>query len=373
MAEIVIVGAGLAGLSCGLLLAKQGVQVTIIEKHTFPAHKVCGEYISNEVLPFLGALEIDVFRLNPSRITELELTSEDGKCFSTRLPLGGFGLSRYELDHLLYRKAIENGITVLTGTKVNDIHFGGTQFQVILSDSESLSADVVIGAYGKRSNLDQKLRRWAFYDRSPYIGVKYHIKTDLAPHVIQLHSFNTGYCGICKIENDKYNLCYLVKNHHLKKAGSITELEEQVLFRNPQLKRHFRNAEFVYKKPLVINEISFSRKTLVEDHLLFCGDAAGMISPLCGNGMAMAIHSGKLLGEAINVHLQKDPRLERRDVLENLYQRHWQQQFGLRLRTGKAVQALFLKPVMSRWAVSAFNLMPSMAKMLVKKTHGQPF
>ena len=70
-------------------------------------------------------------------------------------------------------------------------------------------------------------------------------------------------------------------------------MERQVLLKNPHLKRIFSEADFVFGRPEVINEISFETKDPVENHILMAGDAAGMITPVCGNGMAIAIHSGK--------------------------------------------------------------------------------
>lgn len=370
--EIVIIGAGLAGLSCGLLLNKKGFDVTIIEKQKAPAHKVCGEYISNEVLPFLRTLGIDVSQLNPSRITDLELTTSGGRRFTAPLHLGGFGLSRYQFDNLLYRKALESGIAIHT-SKVNDVTFDGQKFELSLADNSRLKAGVVIGAYGKRSNIDQRFGRRFFYNRSPFMGVKYHIRTDLAPTLIQLHNFDGGYCGVCKIEDDKYNLCYLTANKHLKRYGTLTNMHQEVLFKNQYVKRLFEDADFVSPKPQVINEISFERKTLVENHILFCGDAAGMISPLCGNGMAMAIHSGKILAETVADHLRWDPRCKDRQKLESAYKQRWQSQFAFRLAMGRIIQNLFLKQHTADYSLAAFNTFPALAGMLEKQTHGKPF
>ena len=70
--EIIIVGGGLAGLTAGIHLSKIGFQVTILEKNSFPKHKVCGEYISNEVLPYLNWLDITISDLKPTNITKLQ-------------------------------------------------------------------------------------------------------------------------------------------------------------------------------------------------------------------------------------------------------------------------------------------------------------
>ena len=371
MEDAIIIGGGLAGLTCAILLQKNGFKVTLIEKKKYPFHRVCGEYVSNEVLPFLESLNIDTSELGPSRITQLSVTAVSGNALHSVLPLGGFGLSRYKFDELLFHHAEKLGVKFIF-EKVIDISFNEEVFQVILPDNQIYESAIAIAAYGKRSNLDQKLKRSFFYRRSPYLGVKYHIKTDLQNNLIRLDNFEGGYCGVCKIEDDKYSLCYLSETANLKKYSGIPEMEEQVLFKNPHLKYLFKNSEFLFEKPEVINEISFERKTLVEDHLLFCGDAAGMITPLCGNGMAIAIHAAKILAETIFSFAKKDSALNR-NALEKEYQQRWEKQFALRLKSGRVIQKLFGNSYISNLSVSTLNTIPSLTRLLVKKTHGKVF
>lgn len=371
MKEAIIIGGGLAGLTCAILLQKNGYEVTLIEKKKYPFHRVCGEYISNEVLPFLESLNIHVSELEPSSLTQLSLTSVSGKILQVPLPLGGFGLSRYKFDNLLFQHAEKLGVKFIF-EKVIDVRFNEDKFKLTLSDNRIYESAIAIAAYGKRSNLDQKLKRRFFYHRSPYLGVKYHIKTDLPDNLIRLDNFEGGYCGVCKIEEDKYSLCYLSETSNLKKYAGISKMEEQVLFKNPHLKHLFKNSEFLFEKPEVINEISFERKTLVEDHLLFCGDAAGMITPLCGNGMAIAIHSGKILAESIIRFAGKAKTFDR-TALERDYEQRWKKQFALRLKSGRLIQKLFGNTHISNLSVSALSKFPSFIRLLVKKTHGKAF
>ena len=373
MANVVIVGAGLAGLSTGLVLNRYGHAVTILEKKSFTFHKVCGEYISNEVLPFLDSLGIDLRQSNAASLTRLKVTSTNGKFVELPLDLGGFGLSRYRFDELLFKQAVAAGISFRTETKVTDIRFEENSFLVQLGDSSELSADLVVGAYGKRSNLDQKLQRQFFYNRSPYMGVKYHIRANFPVDLVQLDLFRGGYSGICKIEDDKYSLCYLSVTENLKQHSSIAEMEQNILFQNPFFRQHYQNAEFLPEPTEVINQVTFEQKPLVENHILFCGDAAGMISPLCGNGIAMAIHGGKILGETIDAHLKQDPALRMRHQLENSYRRRWKSYFQTRLQAGQWLQKLFLQPFLADTGLSAFRAFPALAVRLMKKSHGRPF
>jgi len=76
--QVIIVGGGLAGLTSALHLSKQGLKVLLIEKNQYPKHKVCGEYISNEVLPYLQALGFDPFEVGAKKITDFQLSTAFG-------------------------------------------------------------------------------------------------------------------------------------------------------------------------------------------------------------------------------------------------------------------------------------------------------
>ena len=79
----------------------------------------------------------------------------------------------------------------------------------------------------------------------------------------------------------------------------ITDMEQTDFCQNPISEKIFSESEFLYKEPLTISQISFDKKKQVENHVLMIGDAAGMITPLCGNGMSMALHGSKLAAEQI--------------------------------------------------------------------------
>ena len=373
MTDVIIVGGGLAGLFNAILLNRAGLQVTVIERKSYPFHRVCGEYISNEVIPFLSSLDIDLNQLDVARINRLEVTAVSGVKVSKKLDLGGFGLSRYTFDHYLYKKALAEGVTFLLDTKVEDIVFKDEQFEVTIP-GKMLTAPLVIGSFGKRSNLDQKLKRDFFYKRSPYLAVKFHIRADFPDDVIQLNNYKDGYCGVSKIEGDRYCMCYLAHRDDLRKYGNLQELEKNVISKNENLKRLFDSAEFLLDKPEVINEISFEKKQPVEQHILMSGDTAGMIAPLCGNGMTMAIHSAKTLSAIIIKHYNAitfSP--QQRNLIELQYTKEWENLFARRLWIGRQLQKVFGANAMTSLTLKALNAIPPLADYLITKTHGQPF
>jgi len=372
-ADVLIIGGGLAGLFNAIQLNRAGLQVVVIEKKAYPFHRVCGEYISNEVLPFLQHLDIDVDSLGASHIKRLEITNASGKKFNTHLDLGGFGISRYTFDEYLYKKAGHEGVKFLLNTRVEDVQFVHNQFEVLIPGN-TLTAPLVIGAYGKRANLDQKLKRPFFSKRSPYLAVKFHIKADLPDDLIQLNNYKDGYCGVSKVDGDRYCMCYLAKRDDLRKYGTLAGLEENVIRKNPYLDELFANAEFLLDKPEVINEISFEKKAPVEQHILMSGDTAGMIAPLCGNGMAMAIHSSKILSHIIinRFHPNKFTATDRAE-LEWAYERAWDSEFATRLWAGRQMQRMFGRDSITGLTISALNNIPPLARFLIRTSHGESF
>jgi menaquinone-9 beta-reductase len=376
--DVAIIGGGLAGLALSIQAAKAGYSTILFEKEKYPFHKVCGEYISLESWNFLEDSGVPLSQMNLPIIRRLLVTAPNGKELEQDLPLGGFGLSRYKLDAMLAEIAKANGVEIIERTKVEDTKFENEMFNIYTAPGGrvlNVHSRVAAGTYGKRSNLDVKWKRRFILQKqnklNNYIAVKYHIKINWPDDLIALHNFKNGYCGISQIEDGKYCLCYLTTAKNLEQSGnSISQMEKQILFENPHLKKIFSEAEILYESPVTISQISFSKKNQIQDHVLMIGDAAGMITPLCGNGMSMALHGSKIAFEQIHLFLQnKIPSWQ----MEQEYSNNWQKQFGKRLRTGRIIQGFFGSSLLSNLLISSLKPFPSITRKLISITHGQPF
>ena len=363
---IVIIGGGLAGLTAAIHFRNNNYSVIVIEKNEFPKHKVCGEYISNEVLSYLVSLGLDIESLQPKHINKLSFSLVSGKTLHTTLPLGGFGVSRYALDHYLYNHAIKVGCQIVQETVV-DIEFENEKFR-INTNLNQYEARLAIGAFGKRSNLDIKLKRSFIQKQSHWLGVKAHYQVIFPDDLVGLHHFKGGYCGVSKIENDLVNICYLANYDTFKKYKSIEEYQINVVYKNPNLKEIFEKASIQFEKPLTISQISFEQKKSVENHILMIGDTAGLIHPLCGNGMAMAIHSAKLVAENSIAFLEN--RINR-STLENNYKTDWDKNFKSRLKIGRILGKLLQKENSAEFVLKILLVFPFLLPLIIKKTHGK--
>ncbi len=372
--DVVIIGGGLAGLSLAILLGKKKYKVLVLEKETYPRHKVCGEYISMESKPFLKSLGIPVDNMHLPVINKLQVTDTRGNELNAQLPQGGFGISRYKLDAALAALAQETGATLLTKTKADDVQWEDGLFTVKAKD-RVYAAKVVCGSWGKRSNIDVKWHRPFIAEKNNalnnYIAVKYHISYPWPDDVVGLHNFPNGYCGISQVEDGKTCICYLTTAASLHKSGNdLKKLEQQVVMQNPVLYKVFTDAEFLYDAPVTISQISFEKKAQMEQHVLLLGDAAGMITPLCGNGMSMALHAAKIAGGFVDDFLQgRITRIE----MEKSYITKWHNIFSKRITLGRFVQNNFGKG----WITSAFLktaiVLPFVKRALINGTSGKAF
>ena len=367
--DVIVIGGGLAGLTCAIHLSKFNYNVLLIEKNSYPKHKVCGEYVSNEVLPYLNCLGFNPFEFGAKRISEFELTTHNNKKVTAKLPLGGFGMSRYELDFQLYKLALKNGVVVCQDI-VNDVQFSSDMFQVETKSNGQFQSILVIGAFGKRSNLDIKFQRKFITKKSPYLGVKIHVSGEFPENKVALHNFKGGYCGVSKVENNHINLCYITNYEAFKKYKNIETFQEEVVFKNKALKTIFQNTNQEFDRPLTISQISFETKNPVENHMLMSGDTAGMIHPLCGNGMGMAIRSSQLVSQLIIDYLEG--KIKTRARLEKQYTKQWRKTFHLRLKVGHAIAYLFRKDWLAPKLLTLLRIFPFLVPLIIKMTHGKP-
>lgn len=365
--EVIVVGGGLAGLAAGIHLAKHGKTVIVIEKSSYPVHKVCGEYLSNEIVPYLNWLGINTNSPEYISIDHFTFCEVSGDIVSAPLPIGGISISRYKLDYMMYLKAVEAGCSVVKET-VKDIVYNAKGFMVY-TDSGTFSTELVLGAFGKWSNIDKQLKRRFAFKKSSWLAVKAYYKNSLADNTVGLYGFPGGYCGVSKVGEDTVNICYLTKYNTFKTYKNIRAFEEAVVFENRKLKDIMTSGTMKFDKPLAISQLSFKRKEPVKNHILMIGDSAGLIHPLCGNGMAMAIRSAKI---AVELSMDFLDNKVNRSKLEQNYRQLWNKHFGKRMLMGRLLAKLIANPSLSWPMFFLLRTFPRLMQHMIRQTHGKP-
>jgi menaquinone-9 beta-reductase len=367
--KVVIIGPGLAGLALSIQLAEAGIDVALIDKITFPKHKVCGEYLSKESVPYLKRLGINWQAYNIPEISRLQIHSQSKLLEVLQLPLGAIGISRYLLDDLLYQRAKQIGVNFYLDTKVQHVYFKDKEY-LITTNKELITAKHLVAASGKLSIQGLHQQRPTAEN---YIGIKYHLQNNTAQNLIQLFTFPNGYGGMSAVEQGKICFAYLVKASEYKKYNSIETFEESFCQSNPELYNILANSKKIWDQPLVISNVYFGKKaTFDEQQILYIGDAAGAIPPLAGNGMSMALRSAAHLSKLLLAYF-KNEEINKWSTVLHTYDQIWNKEFAERIRTGIVLQNLLFKPFLANWAFSFLKALPFLKKILIKRTHGNPF
>lgn len=365
-ADLCIVGGGIAGLSAGLLAARKGYQVVLVERKTYPFHKVCGEYLSLEALPLLESFGLDFPESDFPRIRRFCISSPGTRPFEAPLPLGAIGVSRYYLDQKLADQFLAAGGKLIQGNKTTGIFQEGLASKILLEDGTHCIARQVFCATGRNKPV------WAGPDPGAeknlsYTGIKIHLKSKMKDDTIGLHHFEGGYAGISAVENGWHCMAYLIQDEWVKKyKGDLEKLEREVLWKNPAIRKHLENASLRFPR-LSTSGIHFGERPLHVNGMICIGDGSGMIPPLAGNGMSMALHESVLACRNLDM-LFSEP--EQKEKALRLYETEWNQAFGVRLQTARRLQKIMDKPGMAALTIRIFRTLPFLFPMVASRTHG---
>ncbi len=365
--DVAVIGGGLAGCSAAITLAQQGRRVALFESKAYPHHKVCGEFLSPECNGYLNDLGVmpAVRALQPAPVHTVAISTPDGTRWEVCLP--GLSISRYRLDHLLAARARSLGVVVRTSTTVTRIE-GDLQntFRLrVRPESAEFQATAVIAAHGKRSGLDRALNRSFLRHPQPFTGLKAHFYGPPLGGRVELHTFPGGYCGLGEVEDNLTNVCLLVRTEVFRRAGDVETFIAWMGAQNPQLGRWFAGARLASEGWLSISQIPFLGKSVLEGDVLMAGDAAGLITPLTGDGMSMALRGGQIAAELVNQYLAG---VLTADELRRNYTSEWKRAFRTRLWLGRLLQVVMFQPDALAIGLRVLNRIPAFGRYLVYQT-----
>ncbi|MBI5595998.1 MAG: FAD-dependent monooxygenase [Elusimicrobia bacterium] len=378
--EVAVVGGGPAGSAAACLLSRAGRQVVLLEKEAFPRDKLCGEFLSTEsrgLLERIGCWEALEAR-GPARITKSRFFPPSGPPAAFDLPGEAWGVSRRALDEVLFQHARAAGAAAIEEARVTGITPSDLGATVRFEHggpgtARNLEAALVIGAFGRSSPLHPE--RSVRVEESRFVGLKRHhrplgtpagrrLALELAQSV-EIHLFDGGYCGLSFIEGGFVNVCMLLEARFLKgvPAADWESVRRALSSASPSLGTRLGALSPCPEATLAVAHVSFAPKGAASGPVLFIGDAAAMIPPLCGDGQAMALRSAVLLAE----RLSKTPGLH---AVAQQWREDWETEFGSRLRLGRRIQSLLLNPRTCGPALRTVGFFPGLADYLVRSTRG---
>ena len=344
-AEVAIIGAGPAGSTLAALLARLGVSVALIDRDTFPRDKLCGEFLSYDALPILDALGV-TFAEAPT-IERCRVVARH-RTWEFDLPHTARGVSRLLLDDLLFRTAVAAGATPMTNTTATELP----------------RAQVVVGAWGRWGRFDTQLERSFVRDRAHRnFGFKRHYRGATDASVIELHSFRRGYLGVAAVENGITNICGLVHASRLAHhKGRWDAFVDEIRAEEPALEAMYARYTPAQENFLSSEPVIFRARSAVEHGVFMVGDASGIIDPLTGNGMAMAIQSALVAAPFIVDALRGD-----RARAEDSYRQRHDEFFAKRIHWSRRAAFLLSRPALLDAALAGVRG-PKAGTFLVRRT-----
>ena len=339
--DVAIVGAGPAGSILAAIVARRGVSVALIDRDEFPRDKLCGEFLSYDALPILGRLGVafDAPSIARCRVVARHRTYEFD------FPAPACGVSRLLLDDLLFGTAIAAGAQSLAGwttTRLDPLTIGRS------GEERSITAKVIVGAWGRWGRFDAQLGRRFMRDRSHRsFGFKRHYRATQNDSVIDLYSFRGGYLGVSPIEDGRTNICGLVHASRLVGLkGRWDAFVETIRREEPQLEALYARHEPAQDGYLSSEPVIFRARSPIEQGVFMIGDASGIVDPLTGNGMAMAIQSAAVAAPHVLRAVEG-----RRD--EAAYREDHAAFFGRRIRWSRRVAMILSRPALLDAALRA--------------------
>jgi menaquinone-9 beta-reductase len=366
-----VIGAGPAGSVLAALLAKRGIETLIIDRDSFPRDKLCGEFLSWDALPILeriGALDT-IDRAGARMIVRCAIVGRETTSFE--FPVAARGISRLRLDEILLNCARDAGASVMEGWAVTRIEPARERPFLTLRKTDGkemiVRASVLAGAWGRWGRLDIQMQRpFVKEQRGRHFGFKRHYESrDGDDGEIRLYSYEKGYLGASPVEGDQMNICGLVHGSRIRQMRRgwpdfVSSLREE----RRELDELFAGRSSTQEQFLSSEPVIFTARDATSGGAFLVGDAAGIIDPLVGNGMAMAVQSALLASGSIQQRLSGGRLGEN---AERLYRTAHSEWFGSRIRWSRRAAWLLSHPRLVALGKRHLNA-PVLARFFLDRT-----
>jgi flavin-dependent dehydrogenase len=273
MSDVVIVGAGLAGSSLAIALARQGREVVLLDRSRFPREKACGEGLMPAGVAVLDRLGVAI---RGERFYGVRYHHE-GRVAQGEFPRGAFGLGvrRWHLDAALMEHArAERNVRVVTEALVEVPLFANDRMCGVRAAEREYCAPLVVAADGANSLLRHRLG-WDASRRKRRYGVRQHFRlSEPREPWIDVHLSATQETYVSPLPDNQVLVGALGDNARIPEEWTRLESLDAPMGASPLVVRASQR---------------------VASGCVLLGDAAGNSDPITGGGMAQALLSSELL------------------------------------------------------------------------------
>jgi menaquinone-9 beta-reductase len=330
-AQVVVVGAGPAGSATALLLARQGIDVLVLDRHRFPRAKPCGDCLSAgaaDVLHRLGVLD-RVQALPGAKLRGWRITAPDGSSFAAAFGATDSGAGRHalaieraRLDAELLAAAIAAGARFEPGERVVDLIRERGRVRGVLLARRAISAQLVIGADGLRSIVAARLGAVRRAPALRKLSITFHLATlGSAPDDAafgEMHAGDGICAGLAPVTADclAWNLSLVVDARRFGRsvAADAHAFAAAAVRSLPRLRGRIPTALLADAPFLASGPFDRPVRSTVFDGAALVGDAAGYYDPFTGQGVFQALASAELLAATVAGALARGDTLSARTL-----------------------------------------------------------
>ncbi len=374
--DVIIVGAGPAGCAAAYQLAKQNLQIALLEKGTFPRDKICGDALSPDVMNQFQLMDESLandFRqlVTKKRAYSIHFFAPNHERLDVHYKnpkLHAYVSKRMDFDNFLVEEV----------RKKSNVHFfeNIAVKKVSCSEKEAsiettqghFKAAIVLGADGAHSVVKSQLIGQKINKKHYSAGLRQYYKnlTPLEEKAgIELHFYQEalpGYLWIFPLPDNQANVGIgMLSEAVSKQEVNLKDLMDELLRTHPKLKERFKEA-IPMEKPKGFGLPLGSKKVACSgNRFLLLGDAASLIDPFTGEGIGNAIRSGRVAAE----HLEKAFQQKRFDASFNqaydkeIYRRMWSE-----LRLSRFMQKMLRYPKLFNFIVKKANRNESLRTLI---------